>query len=71
MIFQGKLRASTLVDLFAGLDWPKWNIEAFVTNVFDVRDDHQSSDGMRAAARGLWSCPDGRGRSAFARAYKF
>ena len=37
--FQGRLHAATLVDLFAGLDWPKWNIEAFVTNVFDKRID--------------------------------
>ena len=27
-VFQGKLHAATLVDLFAGLDWPKWNVEA-------------------------------------------
>jgi iron complex outermembrane receptor protein len=38
-VFQGDLRSSTLVDAFAGLDFPKWNIEAFVTNMFDVRDD--------------------------------
>jgi outer membrane receptor protein involved in Fe transport len=38
-IFQGKIRSSTLVDLFAGLDWPRWNIELFGTNVFDKRND--------------------------------
>jgi iron complex outermembrane receptor protein len=38
-IFQGKLRPATLVDLFAGLDWPTWNIEIFGTNVFDKRND--------------------------------
>jgi len=38
-IFQGHIRSSTLVDLFAGLDWPKWSIEAFATNVFDERND--------------------------------
>jgi len=37
--FQGKLRAATLVDLFAGLDWPTWNIEIFGTNIFDKRND--------------------------------
>jgi outer membrane receptor protein involved in Fe transport len=37
--FQGKLRAATLVDLFAGLDWPRWNIEVFATNIFDKRND--------------------------------
>ncbi|HEV2596641.1 MAG TPA: TonB-dependent receptor [Sphingomicrobium sp.] len=38
-VFQGDLRPATLVDLYAGLDWPKWNVEAFVSNVFDKRDD--------------------------------
>lgn len=38
-IFQGKLRSATLVDLFAGLDWPRWNIEIFGTNIFDKRND--------------------------------
>ncbi|MEO6198633.1 MAG: TonB-dependent receptor [Sphingomicrobium sp.] len=37
--YLGKIRSSTLVDLFAGLDWPKWNLEAFATNVFDKRND--------------------------------
>jgi len=38
-IFQGKLRSSTLVDLFAGLDWPKYSLELFATNVFDERNE--------------------------------
>jgi len=38
-IFQGKLHAATLVDLFARLDWPSWNIEVFGTNIFDKRND--------------------------------
>ena len=38
-IFQGKLRSSTLVDLFAGLDWPSYNLEVFATNVFDERNE--------------------------------
>lgn len=38
-VFQGKLRAATLVDLYAGLDWPTWNIEVFGTNIFDKRND--------------------------------
>ena len=37
--FLGRIRSSTLVDVFAGLDWPKWNIEGFVTNIFDKRND--------------------------------
>jgi outer membrane receptor protein involved in Fe transport len=36
---QGRLHASTLVDLFAGLDWPKWSLEVFGTNVFDKRNE--------------------------------
>ncbi|NUR44623.1 MAG: TonB-dependent receptor [Sphingomonas sp.] len=38
-IFQGKLRSSTLVDLFAGLDWPNYSLEIFATNVFDERNE--------------------------------
>jgi outer membrane receptor protein involved in Fe transport len=38
-IFQGKLRSAALVDLFAGLDWPKYNLEVFGTNIFDKRND--------------------------------
>ncbi len=37
--FLGKIRASTLVDLYAGLDWPRWNIEIFASNIFDKRND--------------------------------
>jgi outer membrane receptor protein involved in Fe transport len=35
---QGTIHASTVVDLFAGLDWPKWSLELFATNVFDERN---------------------------------
>jgi iron complex outermembrane receptor protein len=38
-LWLGKIRASTVVDAYAGLDWPKWNAELFVTNVFDSRDE--------------------------------
>ena len=38
-LWLGKIRSSTVVDLYAGLDWPKWNIEAFVANVFDSRNE--------------------------------
>jgi outer membrane receptor protein involved in Fe transport len=37
--FQGRLSSATLVDLFAGLDWPKWSLEAFATNLFDKRNE--------------------------------
>ena len=35
---QGMLKASTLVDLFAGLDWPSWSVEVFAKNAFDDRN---------------------------------
>lgn len=37
--FLGKIRASTLVDLFAGFDWKSYNVELFATNVFDERNE--------------------------------
>ena len=36
---QGRIKASTLVDLFAGLDWPSWSLEVFGTNVLDDRNE--------------------------------
>lgn len=38
-VFQGKIRASTTVDLFAGLDWPKYSLEIYGTNIFDDRNE--------------------------------
>jgi iron complex outermembrane recepter protein len=38
-LWLGRIRSSTVVDLFAGLDWPRWHVEAFVTNLFDSRDE--------------------------------
>ena len=35
----GKLKSSTLVDLFVGYDWDKFNVELFGTNVFDERNE--------------------------------
>ena len=37
--YLGRIRSSTVVDLFAGLTWPRYNLEAFATNVFDSRDE--------------------------------
>ena len=37
--FLGKIRASTVVDLFAGYDWHNYNLEPFTTNVFDERNE--------------------------------
>jgi outer membrane receptor protein involved in Fe transport len=34
----GKIRASTLVDLFFGYDWSRYSAELFATNVFDERN---------------------------------
>jgi iron complex outermembrane receptor protein len=35
----GKIRASTLVDLFLGYDWSRYSAELFAKNVFDKRND--------------------------------
>jgi len=51
--FQGKLHSATLVDLFTGLDWPRWNIEAFVTNLFDKRDDLSRQTACGSCTRAL------------------
>ena len=35
----GRIKSSTLVDLFAGYDWNKMSIELFATNLFDERNE--------------------------------
>ena len=35
----GRIPAYTLVDLFLGYDWSKYNVELFATNVFDKRNE--------------------------------
>ena len=35
----GRLKSSTLVDLFAGYAWRNYNFELFTTNVFDERNE--------------------------------
>ena len=35
----GKISKSTLVDAFAGYDWDRYNVELFVTNLFDDRNE--------------------------------
>ncbi len=35
----GKLKSSTLVDLFVGYDWGKFNLELFGSNIFDERNE--------------------------------
>ena len=34
----GRIKGSTLVDLFAGYEWNKMSFEVFATNVFDERN---------------------------------
>jgi len=35
----GKIRASTVVDLFAGYDWGQYSVELFGSNIFDDRNE--------------------------------
>jgi len=35
----GKLKSSTLIDLFVGYDWGKFNVELFGSNIFDERNE--------------------------------
>jgi outer membrane receptor protein involved in Fe transport len=35
----GKIKASTLVDLFLGYDWSRYSAELFATNLFDERNE--------------------------------
>jgi len=35
----GKIKSSTLVDLFAGYDWGKYDIELYGSNIFDERNE--------------------------------
>jgi outer membrane receptor protein involved in Fe transport len=35
----GKIKSSTLVDLFVGYDWGRYSAELFATNVFDERNE--------------------------------
>jgi outer membrane receptor protein involved in Fe transport len=37
--FLGRIKSSTLVDLFAGYDWSRYSIELYASNVFDQRNE--------------------------------
>jgi len=37
--FLGKLRSYTLVDLAGGIDWRRYNIDLYISNLFDKRND--------------------------------
>lgn len=37
--FLGRIKSSTLVDVFAGYDWQRYNVELFVANLFDERNE--------------------------------
>jgi outer membrane receptor protein involved in Fe transport len=52
-VFQGRLHAATLVDLFAGLDWPRWSLELFATNLFDKRIDISRQTACGSCTRAL------------------
>ncbi|MEO6433238.1 MAG: TonB-dependent receptor [Sphingomicrobium sp.] len=41
----GKIDASTLVDMFVGYDWGRYNVELFGSNVFDERNQLSRSVG--------------------------
>ncbi|MGH9553630.1 MAG: TonB-dependent receptor domain-containing protein, partial [Terriglobales bacterium] len=69
-VFQGNLRPATLIDLFAGLEWPTWSLEGFVTNLFDKRDDLSRQTACASCTRAL--VVPGRPRTIGLRAgYKF
>jgi outer membrane receptor protein involved in Fe transport len=68
--YQGKLHSFALVDLFAGLDWPKYNIELFGTNIFDKRNELSRFTACGSCTRAL--VVPGRPRTIGLRAgYKF
>ena len=52
-VFQGKVRASTVFDVFTGLDWPTWSLEAFATNLFDSRDEQSRFTACGSCTRAL------------------
>ena len=52
-VFQGRIKASTVFDLFAGVDWPRWSLEAFVTNLFDSRDEQSRFTACGSCTRTL------------------
>jgi len=37
--YLGRIKSSTLIDLFAGYDWRDYSVELFATNVFDERNE--------------------------------
>jgi outer membrane receptor protein involved in Fe transport len=38
-LWLGKIRGAALFDVFTGLDWPKYSLELYATNLFDKRND--------------------------------
>jgi len=38
-LWLGKIRSAAVVDVFAGLDWPKYSLELYASNLFDKRND--------------------------------
>jgi len=69
-VFQGKLDSAFLFDAFAGLDFSKWMVEGFVTNLFDKRIDLSRQTACGSCTRALVT--PGRPRTIGLRAgYKF
>ena len=51
--FLGRLRAYTLVDASTGLDWRRFNVELYVENLFDKRNDLSRSTACSICTRTL------------------
>jgi iron complex outermembrane receptor protein len=37
--FLGRIKSSTLVDLYTGFDWSRYSIELYASNIFDQRNE--------------------------------
>ena len=51
--FLGRQRAYTLVDAATGLDWRSFNVELYVANLFDKRNDLNRSTACSICTRTL------------------
>ncbi|MFL6849847.1 MAG: TonB-dependent receptor [Sphingomicrobium sp.] len=47
----GRIRSSTLIDLFTGYDWKNYSVELFGTNIFDKRNELARFTACGACAR--------------------
>ncbi|MBA3666503.1 MAG: TonB-dependent receptor [Sphingomonas sp.] len=51
--FLGKIRGATLIDLAAGIDWRRFDVELYVSNLFDKRNDLSRSVACGSCTRTL------------------